>query len=68
MYVIVSASHLEVFELASAWGAWASAISGVGVLIGYYVNKDTQRPSFVNNTIIGMPNNEDHDDPEDIPL
>lgn len=70
MYIILTASFSGFFELAAAWTAWGICVTSIATLIGYYVNKDTQRPSFINNTIvdIGDALSEDESDDEDIPL
>lgn len=54
----------------AAWSAWGTIVTAIATLAGYYVNKDTQRPSDVINTITNVDLNldEDEDDPDEIPL
>ena len=70
MYVILQASFESIYELAAAWGAFLGGVSAIAGIAGYYVNKDTQRPSYVHNTNIDIdnPQYEDGTDPEYIPL
>lgn len=67
MYIIVKAANIGIFGLVAAWSAWGTSVGAIATLAGYYVNKDTQRPSNVMNTYVGH-DHEDEDDPEDIPL
>lgn len=74
-YIIYQASLVGIFELTQPWVSWLGVITTFGLIIGYYVNRETARPSgiFINS---GNTNDfqekvlpgEDESDPEDIPL
>lgn len=63
------------FHVNAAWSAWGVGITAIGTLAGYYVNKESNRPSFVNNTVsnIHIPEarvleGEDESDPQTMPI
>ena len=66
-YIILLAAEIGIFETTAAWSAWGICISTIGLLIGYYVSKETNRPSMVTNTYVNT-DFEDQSDPEEIPL
>jgi multidrug transporter EmrE-like cation transporter len=74
MYVIIKSLELGDTSSVSAWAAWSAIATTIGMLAGYYVNKETNRPSFVNQTHVNLSQNtgeelgEDYSDPESIPL
>lgn len=53
-----------------AWTCMGGALVAWTTAVGLYVNHETRRPSFQNNTIVNMPTEipDDKSDPEDIPL
>jgi len=72
-YIIYLSVKNGSMDNSSAWAAWSSMFGTMGMLIGYYVNKETNRPSFINKTYVGNTNNgeileENYTDPENIPL
>lgn len=79
MYIINKAASHNFFEINAAWVAWGSAITAIGTLAGYYINVESKRPSFVNQTISNFGDGvsdavekvlpgEDESDPAEIPL
>jgi hypothetical protein len=70
MWIITMASLDSMYEVVAAWSAWAACVGAIATLVGYYVNKETTRPSFVNNTTVDLNKliGEDHSDPEEMPL
>lgn len=77
MYIILEAAKAHYYELASVWAAWSGCIVAASTVSGYYLNKETRRPSFINNNISSLGNvgniiaglmDEDNTDPEEIPL
>lgn len=72
-YIIYLSVKNGSMDNSSAWAAWSSMFGTMGMLIGYYVNKETNRPSFINKTYVdtsinGSSIEEDFSDPESIPL
>lgn len=47
MYMINEASNVREFSMGPAWGAFGGVISAIGLIIGYYVNKESARPSLL---------------------
>lgn len=77
MWFISYAASFGDFHVNAAWSAWGIAVTAVGSLAAYYVKKDSDRPSFVNNTVsnINIPKGkekilpeEDESDPVKMPL
>lgn len=71
-YVILKATSFGMFDLTQPWIAWAGVIATLGGIIGYYVNRETARPSLLINTGDNFGQKilpgEDESDPENIPL
>lgn len=74
-FIVYAATTAGEFHAAEAWASWGVAIAGIGSMAAYYVKKDSDRPSFVNNTVsnIHVPerkilDGEDKDDSDEIPL
>lgn len=77
MYVILMAANENTFDISAPWialGTLATAFVGIS---GYYLQKETQRPSLLSTTIIRDSLNhstdkllpaEDESDPDNIPL
>ncbi len=74
MYIILDASKKSIFEIAAAWTAYGIGVTTIGAIIGYYVNKESLRPSifggimdFASPVYKELPG-EDESDPDEIPL
>jgi hypothetical protein len=75
-YVIIRSLDLGHYEAYSAWTAWGICIAAIPTLLGYYIQKETVRPSlggnfFQNRIPKGfkkLVDEEDDTDPEQIPL
>lgn len=65
----------EKFDLVNPWAAFIAIISTIGLVTGYYINKETERSSLLTN-IINMPEDqekkvlpgEDNSDPDEMPF
>ena len=76
--VIFRAAEIGVFEVNAPWIFFGTAVTAFGGIVGYYVNRETHRPSLMNTTIFGdyaasrepdgLMHGEDESDPENIPL
>lgn len=44
----------SVFELAAEISGYVGILSVIGLIISYYTNKETQRPSLQNNTYVNI--------------
>jgi hypothetical protein len=68
-YVIIKATTLGKYDLASTWMSLATMVTAIATVSGYYLSRETSRPSFVNNTTVDVGGLlEDESDPEEIPL
>lgn len=78
MWFIYFAAVRGEFHAVAAWSSWAATITAMATLAGFYIKKDSDRPSFVNNTVsnIHVPelmerkvlDGEDESDPAETPL
>ena len=79
MGIIIWAAMMGDFHLTYPWIFLGVVIGEIGAIIAFYVKKESDRPSFVNNTTsnIGFPpsaigkrilDGEDKDDSDEIPL
>jgi hypothetical protein len=76
MYIILTAAQHDVFEITAAWVALGTLVTAFTGVAGFYLQKETQRPSLLSNTFIGDfkddmkpdPNDIGESDPESIPL
>ena len=73
IYIIYKASQSAIFELSAPWITFGTIVTTIGAVIGYYVNRESHRPSLMNTNIITptvhkLMNGEDESDPEEIPL
>lgn len=76
MYIIYQASLHDVFEITAAWVALGTLVTAFTGVAGFYLQKETQRPSLLSNTFIGSvgdalkpdANDVGETDPEFIPL
>lgn len=72
--VIFRAANQNIFEINAPWIFLGTAVTAFGGIIGYYVNRETARPSLLTNTTIIQDaltpdkNDEGFTDPESIPL
>ena len=72
IYIIDKASDRYIFDISPPWVAFGIVVTTIGGVIGYYVNRETARPSFLTTNIFDgvkkiLPG-EDESDPKDIPL
>jgi hypothetical protein len=75
MYIIYIAADVMVFDIVAPWTALAALVTAFTGIAGYYLSRETQRPSLLSNTFVGMGDvekrildGEDESDPESIPL
>lgn len=79
LVMIVWAGRTGDFHVSYPWIFFGTIIGEIGLILGYYIKKESDRPSFVNNTVsnIGFPADakekkimdvEDESDPETMPL
>jgi hypothetical protein len=76
MYIIYVASGHNVFDITAPWIALGTLVTAFTGVAGYYVSRETHRPSLLSNTFIGDvtggltpdPNDIGETDPENIPL
>lgn len=68
-YVVIKAAMIGQYDLASTWMALATMVTAIATVSGYYLSRETSRPSFINNTTVDVGAIlEDESDPEEIPL
>ena len=76
LWIIKEKLDHQIFEFAVELSSYVGILSILGAVIGYYVNKETNKPSLQNNTYVNVDQTEDYrelagedeTDPEDIPL
>ena len=72
--VIIRAANQSIYDINAPWVFFGTAITAFGGIIGYYVNKESQRPSllttYTNFNAAKEPDEEiiGESDPADIPL
>lgn len=72
VYIINKAADRFIFDISPPWVAFGIIVTTIGGIIGYYVNKESIRPSLLTTNIFDgvkkiLPG-EDESDPENIPL
>lgn len=72
MWIIYLAAGSGIFQLAAPWIYLGTIVTTIGLVFGYYINKESSRPSLFS-TVFNSPvkrilKGEDETDPEDIPL
>lgn len=73
IYIINKAAESAIFEVSAPWIALGTIITTIGGIIGYYVNKESYRPSLISTNIVTnakekILDGEDESDPDNIPL
>jgi hypothetical protein len=75
MFMIWKASEVGQYDVVAAWSSLGSIYVATLAVSGYYLSRETQRPSLLSNTFVGMADvekrildGEDESDPESIPL
>jgi hypothetical protein len=76
MYIIYLAAGSMVFDIVAPWTALAALVTAFTGVAGYYLKKESDRPSLLSNTFIGDvtggltpdPNDIGESDPKEIPL
>ena len=48
--IIYKAAEYEKFDLINPWASFIAIISTIGLVSGYYINKETQRSSLIDQT------------------
>lgn len=75
MWVILKATGFGIFDLAAPWVYLGTVATTIGLVFGYYINKESSRPSLIGgffgsqiSPIKKLMKGEDESDPEDMPL
>lgn len=73
VYIINEAANRYVFDVSAPWIAFGTIVTSISAILGYYLNRETARPSLLTNNTFIQPvkkilDGEDFSDPEDIPL
>lgn len=72
IFIIFKASSINLYEINAPWIFLGTSITAFATLAGYYINKESIRPSLLTTNIFDgvkkiLPG-EDESDPENIPL
>ena len=52
VWVIIHATKESYYDEIGAWGGYAICVSTIGLIVQQYLHRETDRPSFQNNTYV----------------